>query len=52
MTITPELRHNNQTVLVLFLMIGMVANGSASLEEVLPILGERERQCTLQRDRA
>lgn len=35
----------------LFLMMGMVANGSASLEEVLPILRERERQCKLQRDR-
>ncbi len=35
----------------LFIMMGMVANGSASLEEVLPILRERERQCKLQRDR-
>ncbi len=35
----------------LFLMMGMMANGSASLEEILPILRERERQCEMQRDR-
>ena len=35
----------------LFVMMGMVANGSATLEEILPILRERERQCKLQRDR-
>ena len=35
----------------LFLMMGMVANGSATLEEILPILRERERQRKLQRDR-
>jgi hypothetical protein len=35
----------------LFIMMGMVANGSASLEEVMPILRERERQCKMQRDR-
>lgn len=35
----------------LFLMLGMVANGSATLEEILPILRERERQCKMQRDR-
>ncbi len=35
----------------LFLMMGMVANGSATLEEVMPILRERERQCKMQRDR-
>jgi hypothetical protein len=35
----------------LFLMMGMVANGSATLEEVLPILRERERQCKMQRER-
>jgi hypothetical protein len=35
----------------LFLMMGMVANGSASLVEILPILRERERQCKMQRDR-
>ncbi len=35
----------------LFVMLGLVANGSATLEEVLPILRERERQCKLQRDR-
>lgn len=35
----------------LFLMMGMVANGSASLEEIMPILRERERQCKMQRDR-
>ena len=35
----------------LFVMLGMVANGSATLEEILPILRERERQCQMQRDR-
>ena len=35
----------------LFLMMGMVANGSATLEEILPILRERERQREMQRDR-
>jgi hypothetical protein len=35
----------------LFLMMGMVANGSATLEEIMPILRERERQCKMQRDR-
>jgi hypothetical protein len=35
----------------LFIMMGMVANGSASLEEILPILRERERQCKMERDR-
>ena len=35
----------------LFIMMGMVANGSATLEEVMPILRERERQCKMQRDR-
>jgi Transposase DDE domain len=35
----------------LFIMMGMVANGSASLEEIMPILRERERQCKMQRDR-
>lgn len=35
----------------LFIMMGMVANGSASLEEILPILRERERRCKLERDR-
>ncbi len=35
----------------LFIMMGMVANGSASLEEIMPILRERERQSQLQRDR-
>jgi hypothetical protein len=35
----------------LFIMLGMVANGSATLEEIMPILRERERQCQLQRDR-
>ena len=35
----------------LFLMMGMVANGSATLEEILPILRERERQSKMQRDR-
>jgi CBS domain-containing protein len=35
----------------LFIMLGMVANGSASLEEIIPILRERERQSQMQRDR-
>ncbi len=35
----------------LFIMMGMVANGSATLDEVLPILRERERQGQMQRDR-
>ncbi len=35
----------------LFTMMGMVANGSASLDEIMPILRERERQCQMQRDR-
>jgi hypothetical protein len=35
----------------LFILLGMVANGSASLEEIMPILRERERQCQMQRDR-
>ena len=35
----------------LFSLMGMVANGSATLEEIMPILRERERQCQLQRDR-
>jgi hypothetical protein len=35
----------------LFTMMGMVANGSASPEEILPILRERERRCKLERDR-
>jgi hypothetical protein len=35
----------------LFVLMGMVANGSASLEEIMPILRERERQSQMQRDR-
>src|SRR5262249_5028980 len=35
----------------LFIMLGMVANGSATLDEIMPILRERERQCQMQRDR-
>jgi hypothetical protein len=35
----------------LFSLMGLVANGSATLEEILPILRERERQSKLQRDR-
>jgi hypothetical protein len=35
----------------LFIMMGMVANGSATLEEIMPILRERERQCQMQRER-
>ena len=35
----------------LFIMLGLVANGTATLEEILPILRERERQSQMQRDR-
>jgi hypothetical protein len=35
----------------MFVMLGMVANGSATLEEIMPILRERERQSKMQRDR-
>jgi Transposase DDE domain len=35
----------------LFIMMGQVANGSATLDEIMPILRERERQCQIQRDR-
>jgi hypothetical protein len=35
----------------LFIMLGMVVNGSATMEEIMPILRERERQCKMQRDR-
>lgn len=35
----------------MFSLMGMVANGSASLEEIMPILRERERRCQLERDR-
>jgi len=35
----------------LFIMMGMVANGSATLDEIMPILRERERQSKMQRDR-
>jgi IS4 transposase len=35
----------------LFVMMGMVASGSATLDEIMPILRERERQCKMQRDR-
>ena len=35
----------------MFLMMGMVANGSATLEEIMPILRERERRIQLERDR-
>jgi transposase len=35
----------------LFSLMGMVANGSASLEEIMPILRERERRSQLERDR-
>jgi len=35
----------------LFSLMGMVANGSASLEEIMPILRERERCNQLERDR-
>jgi hypothetical protein len=35
----------------MFLMMGMVANGSATLEEIMPILRERGRQSQMQRDR-
>jgi hypothetical protein len=35
----------------LFSLMGLVANGSASLDEIMPILRERERRDQLERDR-
>jgi hypothetical protein len=35
----------------MFSLMGLVANGSASLEEIMPILRERERRNQLERDR-
>ena len=35
----------------LFIMMGMVANGSATRDEIMPILRDRERQSQMQRDR-
>ncbi|SIO02667.1 Transposase DDE domain-containing protein [Singulisphaera sp. GP187] len=35
----------------MFSLLGMVANGTATMDEIMPILRERERQCQLQRDR-
>jgi Transposase DDE domain len=35
----------------LFSLMGLVANGSASMEEIMPILRERERRNQLERDR-
>jgi hypothetical protein len=35
----------------LFSLMGMVANGSATLEEIMPILRERERRNQMERDR-
>lgn len=34
----------------LFPLMGMVASGSATLEEIMPILRDRERQCALARE--
>jgi len=34
----------------MFSLMGLVASGSATLEEIMPILRERERQCTLARE--
>jgi hypothetical protein len=45
------LRAGHRPSKYLFIMMGMVANGSASLDEIMPILRERERQSQLQRDR-
>ena len=36
----------------MFILMGMVANGSATLEEIMPILRERERQCEMARQSA
>jgi hypothetical protein len=36
----------------MFSLMGMAANGSATLEEIMPILRERERQCELARQSA
>ena len=35
----------------LFSLMGLVANGSATMEEIMPILRERERRNQLERDR-
>jgi hypothetical protein len=35
----------------MFIMIGMVASGAATIEEIMPILRERERRNQLERDR-
>ena len=35
----------------LFSLMGLVASGSATLEEIMPILQERERRNQLERDR-
>jgi transposase len=35
----------------MFSLMGLVANGSATLEEIMPILRERERRSQLERDR-
>ena len=34
----------------MFPLLGMVANGSTTLEEIMPILRERERRCALARE--
>jgi len=34
----------------MFSLMGMVASGGATLEEIMPILRDRERQCTLARE--
>jgi hypothetical protein len=36
----------------MFILMGMAANGSATLEEIMPILRERERQCEVARQSA
>jgi Transposase DDE domain len=45
------LHMNHRPSKYMFVMMGMVANGSATLEEIMPILRERERQSKMQRDR-
>lgn len=43
------LQMNGRPSKYLFALLGAVANGGATLEEILPILRERERQCAVAR---
>ena len=43
------LQMNGRPSKYMFALLGVVANGGATLEEILPILRERERQCAVAR---